>query len=64
MPEVLSNPWIIKWLEQTARETLRPLLSEREASVGMKVDVCHLSPTPKGSMVKCTARVIRSGDPK
>lgn len=58
MPAVLSTPWLIKWLEQTARETLRPLLEEGEASVGMELDIRHLAPTPPGSSVKCTARVI------
>ena len=58
MPAVLSTPWLIKWLEQTARETLRPLLDETEASVGMEVDIRHLAPTPLGSTVVCTARVI------
>ena len=58
MPAVLSTPWLIKWLEQTARETLRPLLNDDEASVGMEVDLRHLAPTPLGSMVTCTARVI------
>jgi len=60
MPAVLSTPWLIKWLEQTARETLRPLLVEGEASVGMEVDIRHLAPTPKGSRVRCTARVLGS----
>jgi fluoroacetyl-CoA thioesterase len=58
MPAVLSTPWLIKWLEQTARETLRPLLDDREASVGMEVDIRHLAPTPLGSTVTCVARVI------
>lgn len=58
MPAVLSTPWLIKWLEQTARETLRPLLDEGEASVGMEVEIRHLAPTPLGSTVTCTARVI------
>jgi len=58
MPAVLSTPWLIKWLEVTARETLRPLLDDGEASVGMEVDIRHLAPTPQGSEVQCTARVI------
>ena len=58
LPAVLSTPWLIKWLEQTARETLRPLLDEGEASVGMEVDLRHLAPTPLGSTVTCVARVI------
>ena len=60
MPAVLSTPWLIKWLEQTARETLRPLLAEGEASVGMEVDIRHLAPTPLGSNVTCTVKVISS----
>jgi len=58
MPAVLSTPWLIKWLEQTARETLRPLLEPGEASVCMEVDSQHLAPTPLGATVKCVARVI------
>lgn len=58
MPAVLSTPWLIKWLEQTARETLRPLLEDGEASVGMEVDIRHLAPTPLAATVTCTARVI------
>lgn len=58
MPAVLSTPWLIKWLEQTARETLGPLLEDGEASVGCEVDIRHLAPTPLGSLVTCTVRVI------
>ena len=60
MPAVLSTPWLIKWLEQTARETLRPFLDESEASVGVEVDIRHLAPAPLGSAVTCVARVIAS----
>lgn len=60
MPAVLSTPWLIKWLEQTARETLHPLLDVGEASVGAEIDLRHLAPTPPGSTVTCTARVISS----
>jgi fluoroacetyl-CoA thioesterase len=62
MPAVLSTPWLIKWLEVTARELLRPLLGEGEASVGTEVDIRHLAPTPQGSEVQCTARVIGAED--
>jgi predicted thioesterase len=58
MPAVLSTPWLIKWLEQTAREALRPFLQDGEASVGTEVDIRHLAPTPLGSEVTCVARVI------
>lgn len=58
MPAVLSTPWLIKWLEQTARETLRPFLEDGEASVGTEVDIRHLAPTPLGGAVSCVARVI------
>jgi predicted thioesterase len=60
MPAVLSTPWLIKWLEQTARETLRPLLDEGEASVGTEVDIRHFAPVPLGGTVRCTVRVITS----
>jgi fluoroacetyl-CoA thioesterase len=60
LPAVLSTPWLIKWLEQTARETLRPLLDDGEASLGIEVDIRHLAPTPPGAVVTCTVRVISS----
>ena len=58
MPAVLSTPCLIGFLEQAAREALRPVLEDSENSVGMEIDVKHLAPTPAGHTVTCVARVI------
>ena len=60
MPPVLSTPNLIGILERTARQSLLPHLEENERSVGIEVELRHLAPTPVGSKVTCTARVIRA----
>ena len=60
MPAVLSTPNLVRLLERTAREALKPLLEPGEATVGVQVEVEHLAPTPPGQRVVCLARVIRS----
>lgn len=58
MPAVLSTPWLVAFLERTAREALSALLDPGENSVGMEIEVRHLAPTPPGHVVTCQARVI------
>ena len=58
MPLVLSSPWLIWFLENSARNALMPLLDEGERCVGTHVDVEHVAPTPLGHRVTCRSRVI------
>jgi fluoroacetyl-CoA thioesterase len=58
MPAVLSTPRLIAMLERTARESLYAFLETDERSVGMEIDIRHLAPTPLGSAVTCSTRVI------
>ena len=58
MPAVLCTPWLIWFLEHAAREAMLPLLDSDESTVGIRIDVEHLAPTPLGQNVTCTARVI------
>jgi len=60
MPAVLSTPNLIGLLERTARETLAGCLEDDERSVGVEIELRHLSPTPVGHTVHCTARVIHA----
>ena len=60
MPEVLSTPWLIWFLEHTARNAMLTHLDSGESTVGAMVHVEHLSPTPTGASVKCQAKVIYS----
>jgi fluoroacetyl-CoA thioesterase len=63
MPAVLATPWLIAYLEYTARDALAPCLEDNERSVGVSVDVEHLAPTPEGFTVTCRARVIHVNGP-
>jgi fluoroacetyl-CoA thioesterase len=53
----LSTPSLIWQLEAAAREALAPFLDEGENSVGTRVQVAHLAPTPVGGRVVCRATV-------
>ena len=60
MPAVLATPWLIWFMEHTAREAMLPHLEPTESTVGTLVDIEHLAPTPLGQAVNCRARVLRS----
>ncbi|MBT5705712.1 MAG: thioesterase [Verrucomicrobia bacterium] len=58
MPEILSTPWLIWFLEHTARDTVLPYLEPHESTVGIVVEVEHMAASPVGAKVKCQARII------
>ena len=60
MPEVLATPWLIWFMEHTAREAMLPHLEPAESTVGVVVEIEHLAPTPLGQAVRCRAQVLRS----
>ena len=64
MPDVVSTPHIIQFLERTARHTLAPHLEADERSVGLEIDIRHLAPTPVGQTIHCRAQVIAIEDRK
>ena len=61
---VLATPWMIAFMERTARQLLGELLPEGYSSVGVRVEVSHLAPTPVGSIVKASALVTVIEDTK
>ncbi len=63
MPAILATPWLIAYLEYTARDTIAPLLEPHERSVGTFVEIEHLAPAPEGFTVTCRARVIHVSGP-
>jgi predicted thioesterase len=63
MPAILATPWLIAYLEFTARDTIAPLLDENERSVGTFVEIEHLAPAPEGFTVTCRARVFQVDGP-
>jgi len=61
-PGVLATPWLIGFLERTARLTVEEDLDPGEVTVGVEITVKHLAPTPMGQEVTCTARVVGVDD--
>ena len=61
-PPVLATPFLILFLEQTARLTAQEDLAEGWTTLGVEISVKHLAPTPLGCDVTCTARVVGSED--
>jgi predicted thioesterase len=55
--QIFSTPNMVMLLEMAAIEALRPRLPEGMMSVGTKVDVKHLAPTPLGMRVFAEAQV-------
>lgn len=54
---VLATPWLIGYLEMTARDAVLPLLEPGYDTVGTHVDVRHLAATPIGMHVTFRAEV-------
>ncbi|MEO8662717.1 MAG: thioesterase family protein [Bryobacteraceae bacterium] len=54
---ILGTPYLIGYLELTARSAVKPLLDEGDDTVGTHVDVRHLAATPLGMHVRFHAVV-------
>ena len=55
--QIFSTPNMVMFLEMAAIEALRPRLPEGMVSVGTRVEVRHLAPTPIGMRVRAEAQV-------
>ena len=62
-PAVLSTPWLVWFLEHAALDAALPFLDPAEITVGTRIEVDHLAPTPVGAHVTCTARIVHSDGP-
>ena len=54
---VLATPWLIAYLEMTARDTVKPYLLDAEDTVGTQVNVRHLAATPMGATARFFAEL-------
>jgi len=54
---VLGTPYLIGYLEMTARDSVKPFLDEGYDTVGARVDVRHLAATPMGMQVTFRSEV-------
>ncbi len=54
---VYSTPCMVALMEGAACEALAPALSEDQTTVGISLDIAHLSATPVGMEVRAVAEV-------
>ena len=50
---VFATPAMVALIEETAWRSVAPYLEEGQSTVGTKLDIEHVSPTPVGMTVKC-----------
>ena len=62
--KVLGTPIMIAYMEITAMKMLDEHLDDAHTTVGTRVDVRHLAPSPLGAEIKVTAEVIEAAGPK
>ena len=55
---VLGTPWMILWMEITARDAVKAMLPEGYDTVGTMVNVRHVSAGPMGAEVRVFAEVL------
>ena len=55
---VLATPFMIAYMEMTARNAVKPYLEEGQDTVGTHVNVYHLAATPIGMTVTFRAEIL------
>ncbi len=56
--EVLATPEMVRLMERAAVAAVDPLLPAGSATVGARIDVEHLAPTPAGMRVRARAELV------
>jgi fluoroacetyl-CoA thioesterase len=56
--DVFSTPALIALMENAARSAVEPLLPADQTTVGVRVDVRHLAPSPPGEQIRARAELI------
>lgn len=51
--DVLASPVLIAWMEKCAWQSVLPYLEKGMDTVGISIEMKHLSPTPVSMMVEC-----------
>ena len=54
----LSTPHLVALMENAARETVQPQMAEGQSTVGTRMDMRHLAPTPVGMEVRVRAELV------
>lgn len=55
--DVFATPAMIALVEETAWRSVAPYLEDGCATVGTRLDVAHIAPTPVGMKVKCNVEL-------
>lgn len=55
---VFATPAMIALIEETAWKSVEPYLKSGESTVGTKLNISHISPTPIGMIVRCETELI------
>ncbi len=61
-PPVFATAEMIRLMEYAAYQVLEPFYEDHESSVGIRIEVEHLAPTPLGLRVRALARLTRIED--
>lgn len=62
-PSVFSTPWLLAQLERAAAKVLHPMLEPGQLSVGARVSLEHIAPTPVGCEIAAYARYVGKDGP-
>lgn len=55
LPDVFATPFMIAEMERACAALLARVMGQGDVSVGARIEVSHVAPTPIGSPVKATA---------
>ena len=64
MPPVFATAFMVGLMEWTCMQLIGPHLDEGEGSLGVHIDVSHVSPTPPGLKVTVEAECIEVKGPR
>ncbi len=56
---VYATPAMVTLIERCAAELVEPLMAQGQTTVGVRMDVEHLAPTPLGSQVTVQTELVR-----
>jgi fluoroacetyl-CoA thioesterase len=56
--DVLATPELVRLVEQAAVAAVDPLLPAGQQTVGARIDLQHLAPTPLGMRVRARAQLV------
>src|SRR5690606_26574244 len=54
----LATPAMLAWMEQVAFQSVRPRLPQGQTTVGTRVSLEHLAPTPVGGQVRVRSELV------